>query len=202
VRLFQSRPFLRYGHSRNYIKIVGWTSVQHVGLKPDLHNNEICSIMLFCLYIRLIMKSLIDRLQLSTDELHVTKVAWSHLEILAADHTSSDLAKQTRSQLDDYFHYAHSDWNLPLLKCGTQFQQKVWHHLQTIPLGETRYYSDVAKALNSSAQAVGNACRANPFVIIVPCHRVVSKAGLGGYDGQTSGKNLAIKQWLLDHERK
>ncbi|MDC9725199.1 MAG: methylated-DNA--[protein]-cysteine S-methyltransferase [Gammaproteobacteria bacterium] len=90
---------------------------------------------------------------------------------------------------------------MPLVKCGTEFQQKVWHYLQTIPLGETRYYSDVAKALNSSAQAVGNACRANPFVIVVPCHRVVSKTGLGGYDGKTSGHNLAIKQWLLDHER-
>jgi len=148
------------------------------------------------------MKSLINRLHISADELHVTKVAWSHSEILAVDSASADLAKQTRNQLEVYFHHAHSEWTLPLVECGTEFQQKVWHHLQTIPLGETRYYSDVAKVLNSSAQAVGNACRANPFVIIVPCHRVISKSGLGGYDGQTSGKNLVIKQWLLDHERK
>jgi len=147
------------------------------------------------------MKSLIDRLHISTNGPCVTKVAWIYSEILSVASTSSDLVQKTRQQLEDYLHHAHSDWSLPLIKCGTPFQKKVWHYLQTIPLGETRYYSDVAKVLNSSAQAVGNACRANPFVIIVPCHRVISKSGLGGYGGQTSGKNLAIKQWLLDHER-
>ncbi len=152
-------------------------------------------------HIRLMMKSLIDSLDISTDEFHVIKIAWSNSEIVSANQTSSDLAKQTRIQLENYMHHAHNDWDLPLVKSGTAFQQKVWQYLQTIPLGETRYYSDVAKALNSSAQAVGNACRANPLVIIVPCHRVISKSGLGGYNGQTSGHNLAIKQWLLEHER-
>jgi methylated-DNA-[protein]-cysteine S-methyltransferase len=144
---------------------------------------------------------LINSLQISTDEHHVTGVSWSDLEKEMPILCSSDLAKQTQMKLESYFHHAHNEWELPLVKCGTIFQQKVWQYLQTIPLGETRYYSDVAKALNSSAQAVGNACRANPFVILVPCHRVISKAGLGGYDGQTNGKNLVIKQWLLDHER-
>ena len=147
------------------------------------------------------MKPLIDSLTITTNELCVTNIAWTYSEILATDPTPSDLAQKTRKQLEDYLNHAHSDWTVPLKKSGTPFQQKVWHYLQTIPLGETRYYSDVANALNSSAQAVGNACRANPFVIIVPCHRVVSKSGLGGYAGQASGKYLAIKQWLLAHER-
>lgn len=147
------------------------------------------------------MNSLIERLQIFTDELHVTRVAWSQSEILATDLISSDLVKQTRMQLEAYLHHAHNDWTISLAQSGTEFQRKVWNYLQAIPLGETRYYSDVAKALDSSAQAVGNACRANPFVIIVPCHRVISKSGLGGYDGQTSGHNIEIKQWLLAHER-
>jgi len=148
-----------------------------------------------------IIESPVGRLHLSTDDLRVTKVEWFRLPKTNLALASSPHSKLISKQFEQYFNRAHNDWDLSLTLCGTVFQQKVWQYLQTIPLGETRYYSDVARALNSSAQAVGNACRANPFVIVVPCHRVVSKSGLGGYDGQTSGHNLSIKQWLLDHER-
>lgn len=148
-----------------------------------------------------IIDSPVGSLQLSIADKYVTKIEWSKLPRTSLALRTSCFSLQMSNQLEEYFLHAHNDWSMPLVKCGTEFQQKVWHYLQTLPLGETRYYSDVAKALNSSAQAVGNACRANPFVIVVPCHRVVSKTGLGGYDGKTSGHNLAIKQWLLDHER-
>lgn len=149
-----------------------------------------------------VIKSPVGSLQISTDDVCVIKVEWFKSPIISSELAPSHIAEQANKQFEEYFKHAHNDWTLPLVKSGTEFQQKVWHYLQTIPLGETRYYSDVAKALNSSAQAVGNACRANPFVIIVPCHRVISKSGLGGYDGQTSGQNIVIKQWLLDHERR
>ena len=64
-----------------------------------------------------------------------------------------------------------------------------------------RTYGELAKLLNSSARAVGGACRANPISLVIPCHRVVASNGLGGYGGATAGKRLAIKQWLLEHER-
>jgi methylated-DNA-[protein]-cysteine S-methyltransferase len=83
---------------------------------------------------------------------------------------------------------------------GTLFQKSVWSELRKIPLGETRTYGEIAKKLNSSARAVGNACRKNPIQLIVPCHRVVSAKGLGGYAGQTQGTQLKIKRWLLNHE--
>jgi len=154
----------------------------------------------------IIFHSLIDSpigyLRLATDKDAVIKIDWLKSNCSHSDLHSSDLVKLTTQQFNDYFVTAHNNWSLPLVDCGTEFQNKVWHYLQSIPLGETRYYSDVAQALNSSAQAVGNACRANPFVIIVPCHRVIAKTGLGGYDGQTSGNNMIIKQWLLEHERK
>ena len=148
-----------------------------------------------------IIDSPIGKLQLSMNEERVTKIEWPKSAIINSPLMTSPFSLKMSNQLEEYFLYAHNDWSMPFVKCGTEFQQKVWHYLQTIPLGETRYYSDVAKALGSSAQAVGNACRANPFVIVVPCHRVISKAGLGGYDGQTIGHNMVIKQWLLDHER-
>lgn len=83
---------------------------------------------------------------------------------------------------------------------GTPYQQRVWRRLQQIPAGEERSYGELATELASCAQAVAGACRANPIPILIPCHRVVSSSGVGGYMGQTTGKAVAIKQWLLQHE--
>jgi methylated-DNA-[protein]-cysteine S-methyltransferase len=113
----------------------------------------------------------------------------------------SRLAEQAIQQFKSYFSDPLSEWTLPLAERGTVFQRKVWHYLQTIPPGATRTYSELAQALDTSARAAANACRANPFAILVPCHRVVSKSGLGGYFGKTDGSAIELKQWLLDHER-
>ena len=83
---------------------------------------------------------------------------------------------------------------------GTAFQKKVWKELQKIPEGKTVTYGELAQRLKTSARAVGNACRNNPLPIVIPCHRVVSKTGLGGYAGSTSGNIFKIKEWLLKHE--
>jgi len=83
---------------------------------------------------------------------------------------------------------------------GTAFQKKVWNQIEAIAYGQTRTYGDIARCLKTSPRAVGNACRANPMVLLVPCHRVVSASGMGGYLGKTSGKMAAIKKWLLAHE--
>ena len=112
------------------------------------------------------------------------------------------ITQQLSQELKDFFIQAHNNWSIPLMYSGTDFQQKVWQYLRTIPIGETRSYSEVAKAINSSARAVGNACRANPFPIVVPCHRVVSTSGLGGFAGKIDGHEMTVKQWLIDHERK
>ena len=114
----------------------------------------------------------------------------------------SPIIQQLSQELTEFFVHAHNVWSIPLLYTGTDFQQKVWQHLRTIPIGETRTYSQVASALNTSARAVGNACRANPFPIVVPCHRVVSKSGLGGFAGKIEGHEITVKRWLLDHEQK
>ena len=83
---------------------------------------------------------------------------------------------------------------------GTDFQQRVWRRLLQIPVGDTATYGQLAAELNSSARAVGNACRSNPCPLVIPCHRVVAKSGLGGFSGQLSGPKLEIKRWLLTHE--
>ena len=87
-----------------------------------------------------------------------------------------------------------------LLKQGTLFQQKVWAEIANIPWGHTRTYSEIAHKISSAPRAVGNACRANPYPWIIPCHRVVAVSGLGGYSGQTVGPLMAIKKTLLSYE--
>ena len=148
-----------------------------------------------------IFDSPIGKLEISTNNLMIHQIEWCKSFEINALAINSSIISEIFLQVSAYFEAPHNNWQLDLSERGTVFQRKVWQYLKTIPLGETRYYSDVAKALNTSSQAVGNACRANPFVIVVPCHRVLSKVGLGGYDGETSGHTMIIKQWLLDHER-
>ncbi|WP_235602990.1 methylated-DNA--[protein]-cysteine S-methyltransferase [Piscirickettsia litoralis] len=72
--------------------------------------------------------------------------------------------------------------------------------MQEIPRGQTLTYGELAKKLQTGPRAIGAACRTNPIPVIIPCHRIVSKQGMGGFHGKTSGKFLTIKEWLLQHE--
>jgi len=105
-----------------------------------------------------------------------------------------------RAQLDAYFADGAAGFDLQLELSGTDFQRSVWQALQTIPSGTTVTYGELAERLGTSARAIGGACRANPCPIVVPCHRVVAKQGLGGFAGDTSGRKLDVKRWLLFHE--
>jgi methylated-DNA-[protein]-cysteine S-methyltransferase len=109
-------------------------------------------------------------------------------------------AGEVLRQLRRYFRDARFPLDLPVDTAGTPFQRRVWNALRAIPSGETRTYGELAAELGTSARAVGNACRANPVPIVVPCHRVVAADGLGGFSGATAGPRLAAKRWLLAHE--
>jgi len=110
------------------------------------------------------------------------------------------LAREVAHQLKAYFRNPAYRFELPMAVRGTPFQRRVWSALKAIPAGERRTYGALARKLGSSPRAVGGACRTNPIPIIIPCHRVVSATGPGGYAGHTGGRNLEIKQWLLSHE--
>ncbi len=103
-------------------------------------------------------------------------------------------------QLQAYFQDGATCFALPLAPAGTPFQQRVWQLMRQIMPGDIRTYGDLAQELGSAPQAVGNACRANPIPIVIPCHRVVARNGIGGYAGATSGHRLERKRWLLRHE--
>jgi len=113
----------------------------------------------------------------------------------------SDLARRACRQLDAYLRDARAPFDLPLQHRGTPFQRRVWQAIGRIPLGETSTYGTLAHQLGSAPRAVGQACGANPYPLVVPCHRVVSASGLGGFAHAREGLLLAVKRWLLAHER-
>jgi methylated-DNA-[protein]-cysteine S-methyltransferase len=102
--------------------------------------------------------------------------------------------------IEEYLEDARAPFDLDMELAGTPFQRRVWRELSAIPAGETLTYGQLAERIGSGARAVGNACRANPCPLVVPCHRVVGANGLGGFAGELSGGKLAIKRWLLQHE--
>ena len=111
------------------------------------------------------------------------------------------LAAETVRQVQAYLVNADSDFSLPLRPSGTSFQRRVWEQIAAIPKHQTRTYGELAKALHNAPRAVGQACGANPFPLIVPCHRVIARnGGLGGFARHGGGFLLDVKRWLLAHE--
>lgn len=100
-------------------------------------------------------------------------------------------------QVAAYFAGDLTRFDLPLNPAGTEFQQSVFRAMQAIPMGETKTYGEIARSLDCPAQPVGQACGANPIPVIIPCHRVLSAKGVGGFSG-CGGVETKIA--LLRHE--
>jgi methylated-DNA-[protein]-cysteine S-methyltransferase len=109
-------------------------------------------------------------------------------------------AKNIVHQIRGYCQHSVRKFDVKLHLQGTAFQQSVWREMQKISFGKVKTYGELAKILNTSPRAVGNACRQNPIPLIVPCHRIVAADGIGGYGGATSGRVHNIKRQLLQHE--
>jgi methylated-DNA-[protein]-cysteine S-methyltransferase len=109
----------------------------------------------------------------------ITRLCWGR------DGTLIDgpLYDQAQAELTAYFAGALTEFTLPLAPRGSEFQQAFYRALCAIPFGETRTYGDLAGELGVSAQAIGQACGANPIAILIPCHRVLAADGLGGFSG-------------------
>jgi methylated-DNA-[protein]-cysteine S-methyltransferase len=104
------------------------------------------------------------------------------------------------TQLDEYLAGKRKNFTVPLdiENYGTKFQRDVWNVLKSIPYGKTLSYTDVAYKINKdgAVRAVGQANKANPIAIFIPCHRVIGKHNLGGYAGK-SISNSSLKAKLL-----
>ena len=124
-----------------------------------------------------------------------------YLEPCAEVAPKTPLAKEAVRQLRAWLADPAFEFGLPLAPAGTHFQRRVWERISAIPRGRTLTYGEVATAIRSGPRAVGNACGANPYPIVVPCHRVVgANQAIGGFARQRGGFLLDIKKWLLLHE--
>jgi methylated-DNA-[protein]-cysteine S-methyltransferase len=106
--------------------------------------------------------------------------------------------REAREQLLQYFAGERKTFELAISFDGTEFQQRTWNQLASIPYGKTWSYSDLAIRVGSpkAVRAVGSANGRNPVPIVLPCHRVIGSNGsLTGFGG-----GLPIKKWLLEHE--
>lgn len=108
----------------------------------------------------------------------------------------SDLLREAAAQLAAYFDKTLNTFTLPM-DFGTGIHNGTRRAMAAIPYGETRTYGDIARALQTNAQAVGQACGANPLPILIPCHRVVGATGLGGFSAKGG---VETKVALLRHE--
>lgn len=116
----------------------------------------------------------------------------------SGEQKETPLLKQGAKELAEYFRGERQKFDLPLAPVGTEFQRKVWQAMGRIPYGEVQTYGQLAQAITKpqAVRAVGGACHANPIPIIIPCHRVVAKGGLGGF-----GLGLEAKKILLKIEK-
>lgn len=112
---------------------------------------------------------------------------------------TDEITAEAERQLAEYFDKKRRRFELPLNLNGTDFQLRVWNALAEIPFGETRSYMDIAEAAGSpkACRAAGNAVGKNPFLIVLPCHRVIAS------DGTTGGfsADIRIKKYLLGFEK-
>jgi methylated-DNA-[protein]-cysteine S-methyltransferase len=139
------------------------------------------------------MPSPIGRLTIEEADDCVVAIGWGHGP--ASD--GNRLLAEAARQLAAYFAGGLREFDLPLRPVGSLFELRVWAAMQEIPYGETRSYGDLAASVGSAPRAVGRACGRNPIPIVIPCHRVLAKGGIGGYSGAgglaTKGRLLALE---------
>lgn len=107
--------------------------------------------------------------------------------------------EQCEQELREYYTGERHEFTVPLALWGTDFQRQVWEVLQQIPYGQTLSYLEVAEKMRNprAVRAVGGAIGKNPLLVIVPCHRVITKDGkLGGFRA-----GLQMKMSLLELEQ-
>lgn len=116
----------------------------------------------------------------------------------------NDILDKTCSELDEFFSYKRTKFSIPFdIQDGTDFQRSVWRQLEKIPYGKTFSYKKIADMINNpkASQAVGQANKANPIPLFIPCHRCIGSSGaLVGYAGNNPD-NLKFKEKLLLFEK-
>ena len=130
----------------------------------------------------------IGLLQISADQRKLRGVA------LVDDRTEEErpnfITEQAKAQLEEYFAGERTEFSLFFLYNGTDFQRQVWNKLSEIPYGKVVTYGQLAAAIGqpTACRAVANAVGQNPYLILLPCHRVIASDGIGGFSAGVEAK--------------
>lgn len=136
-----------------------------------------------------------------TDDGRVRELVYLQPRFDAKD-AQDPVADTTARQVERYLADPDFVFDLPLFEAGSVFQKRVWGAISAIPRGTVKTYGRIAKDIGSAPRAVGQACGANWFPLVIPCHRVTAAGGLGGFASHDdeNGFHLSVKRWLLRHE--
>jgi methylated-DNA-[protein]-cysteine S-methyltransferase len=169
-----------------------------VDLIPRLYSCILLAKMIIQDIERAYFDSPIGRIEISCVENAIISISFIAEGAAISEITHKPILGRCIKELTEYFDGIRTQFDIPLLPVGTEFEKQVWKSLSDIPFGETCSYIDIANRMNNpgAVRAVGRANGANPIAIVIPCHRVVGADGsLTGYSGE-----LWRKRRLLDHE--
>lgn len=136
----------------------------------------------------------VGSLTISEDDGAIIAVDWGW----GRDQEWTELLGQAQTQINEYFDGIRRSFDLPIRPTGSRYQLRVWSVLSQIPFGTVSSYSEIAAKSGGVARSVGQASRANPMPILIPCHRVVGAVGVGGYSGDGG---VDTKRYLLNIEK-
>lgn len=104
------------------------------------------------------------------------------------------VGREAERQLAEYFAGTRTAFSVNTDPPGTEFQKKIWRSLKEIPFGEMRTYGDIAEKVGcpAGARAVGGAVGANPVLILIPCHRIIARDGIGGFSAELWRKRALL----------
>jgi len=121
----------------------------------------------------------VGRLGIAERDGRIVRVSWSATPF----GQPTGLLTEAARQMAAYFAGESTGFDLPLDPGGSELERRVFDAMRAIPYGRTRTYGEIARDLGTYGEPVGKACGANPIPVIIPCHRVLSATGLGGYSG-------------------
>jgi methylated-DNA-[protein]-cysteine S-methyltransferase len=137
-------------------------------------------------------------------ELHANTHALTGVRLDPNDHgpghipPESDLLNEAAEQMQAWFLGKRRRFTLPLIPLTTARGEALRAGIAAIDYGQTLTYGELAARINSAPRAVGQACRRNPYPIIIPCHRVTSAGAQEFYSG---GEGPRTKAWLIAFEQ-
>jgi methylated-DNA-[protein]-cysteine S-methyltransferase len=175
---------------------------QRLAVRAMMRQNSRSTDMTSSSYFYKTMPSPVGLLTLVANDHGLAAVLWENddpkrVRLSPVDEDSKHpVLLEAERQLQDYFAGKRKTFSLKLDFTGTEFQQKVWAALLTIPFGETRSYAQIAEHIGNpnAVRAVGAANGKNPISIIAPCHRVIGSNGkLTGFAGGMQAKAFLLK---------